>query len=74
MVMVPYLTAAHLKFVVPYLTAPGFTLGIIRTVRLFTCSGVGPFFLVLYMHCCLFLLLMHYQLRIKHPPMHIETN
>ena len=33
-VVVPYHTTAHLKFVVPYLTAPSFTLGIIGTVRL----------------------------------------
>ena len=42
-VMVPYYTMIHLKFMVPYLTTPSFTLGIIRTVHLFTCSGVGPF-------------------------------
>ena len=47
MVMVPYHTEACLKFVIPYLTAPSFTLGIIGTVHLFTCSNVGPFFLML---------------------------
>ena len=46
-VMVPYHTMAHLKLVVPYLTAPSFTLRIIGTVCLFTCSSVGPFFLML---------------------------
>ena len=46
-VVVPYHTMARLKFMVPYLTTPSFTLGIIGTVLLFTCSGVGPFFLML---------------------------
>ena len=44
MVVVPYHTMAHLKFMVPYLTTPSFMLGIIGTVHLFTCSSVGPFF------------------------------